>query len=286
MSLPVQRLKQSILLENSKTAQFSGVFFAECESNMPAILPSLLRPSKSAEIRGVDVHAVHKSATMFLYHFFKQLSEQHGFQYFSENNQPANEGNLLASNQENFCRCPIRNFEPIESRFDHPVKRHRIFHIRDPRDILVSEYFSFGWIHPTQDSELDQVRKSLQKMSIDDYVLHHCTQREYPLEKRYSSLVERVLDPEREIVVTYETMVTDFPKWLARVVPVFGIRYSKLAVLQLAWRYRNEFKTKQETLTHKRCITPGDHRRKLKPATIDALNQRFESILTKFGYEF
>ncbi|MDB4333808.1 hypothetical protein N9990_00620, partial [bacterium] len=83
-----------------------------------------------------------------------------------------------------------------------------------------------------------------------------------------------------------ETMVTNFPKWLSRVVPIFGIRHSRLVVLQLAWRYRNEFRTKKEAMTHKRCITPGDHRRKLKPSTIDALNLRFESILTKFGYEF
>ncbi|MDC0311298.1 hypothetical protein OAL19_00285 [bacterium] len=253
---------------------------------MPAILPPLSDPSTSTQIRGVDVHAVHKSATMFLFHFFKHLSAKHGFQYFSENNVPANAGKLAASNQRNFCRCPIRNFEPLESTFDYPTNCHRIFHIRDPRDILVSEYFSFGWIHPTQDSDLDQVRNSLQKMSIDDYVLHHCTQREFPLERRYSSLIERTLDPNLETVVTYETMVTNFPKWLSRVVPVFGIRHSRLAVLQLAWRYRNEFRTKKEAMTHKRCITPGDHRRKLKPSTIDALNLRFESILTKFGYEF
>lgn len=252
---------------------------------MPAIQPTLLRPPTSIQIRGVDVHAVHKSATMFLFQFFKQFSEKHGFQFFSENNEPANVEKLLASNQKNFCRCPIRNFETIESRFDYPTECHRIFHIRDPRDILVSEYFSFGWIHPTRGSDLGQTRKSLQKMSIDDYVLHHCTQREFPLEKKYSSLVERVLHPDLETVVTYETMVTNFPKWLSQVVPVFGIRHSKWAVMQLAWRYRNEFRIKQETMTHKRCITPGDHRRKLKPATIEALNLRFETILTKFGYD-
>jgi hypothetical protein len=80
-------------------------------------------------------------------------------------------------------------------------------------------------------------------------------------------------------------MVTNFPKWLSQVVPVFGIKHPKLAIMQLGWRYRNEFRIQQETMTHKRCITPGDHRRKLKPATIDALNLRFESILTKFGYD-
>ncbi|MGB1930122.1 MAG: hypothetical protein ACPHO8_12500 [Mariniblastus sp.] len=253
---------------------------------MLSISPAKPGLSQANQIRGVDVHAVHKSATMFLYHFFKHLSQKHGFQYFSENNEPANDGKLSASNQGNFCRCPIRNFEPLESTFDHPTNCYRIFHVRDPRDILISEYFSFGWIHPTQDSDLDQVRKSLQKMSIDDYVLHHCTQREIPLERKFSSIVERTLDPNFETVVTYETMVTNFSKWLSRVVPVFGIRHSKLAIMQLAWRYRKEFHTKKETMTHKRCITPGDHRRKLKSSTIDRLNLRFESILTKFGYEF
>jgi hypothetical protein len=253
---------------------------------MPAILPTLLHSSKSTQIRGVDIHAVHKSATMFLYHFFKQLSEKHGFQFFSENNEPANNTKLLASNRENFCRCPIRNFDTSDSEFEFPTQRHLIFHIRDPRDILVSEYFSLGWIHPTEGTDLDEVRKSLQEMSIDDYVLYQCTQREFTLERRFAPLVERMLNPEFETVVTYETMVTNFSKWLAQVVPVFGIRHSKLAVIQLAWRYRNEFRARQETMTHKRCITPGDHRRKLKPSTIDALNLRFESILTKFGYDF
>ena len=36
---------------------------------------------------------------------------------------------------------------------------------------------------------------------------------------------------------------------------------------------------------HVRKGQPGDYRNKLKPETIDALNERFASILTMFGYD-
>jgi hypothetical protein len=239
---------------------------------------------RSAPVLGVDVHAVHKSATMFLFQFFGRLAQQYDFDFYSENNDPANQDKLAPDNQRNFCRCPIRTFEAIESEFDFETKRHLIFHVRDPRDILVSEYFSIGWIHPTEGSDLDERRKTFQQMPIDEYVLRECEKSSWPLQEKFRPLLERELNPEFETIVTYETMVTDFQSWAEQVLPPFGVRFPKLVAIKLAWRYRNEFKVAVESMTHKRRIAPGDHRDKLEPATIDALNQRFETVLTRFGY--
>ena len=237
-------------------------------------------------VRGVDVHAVHKSATMFLFQFFGRLSKQYHFDFYSENNAPANQSGLPRENQRDFCRCPIRAFETLETELDYPTEIRRIFHVRDPRDILVSEYFSFGWIHPTEGTGLEAGRQERQEVPIDEYVLTQCEKRTWPLEAKFKTLLDRDMDPEYDTIVTYEMMVTRFRLWAERVLPAFGVRYPKLAARKWAWRYRKEFQRSGESMTHKRRITPGDHRRKLKPATIEQLNQRFEEVLTRFNYTF
>ena len=121
-------------------------------------------------------------------------------------------------------------------------------------------------------------------MSVDEYVLEQSVKSSWPLEEKFRPLIEREPNPELETIVTYEEMVTDFANWVEKVLPPFNVRFPKLAALKLAWHYRNEFKTASEAMTHKRRITPGDHREKLQPKTIEHLNQRFENVLTRFGY--
>ncbi len=235
-------------------------------------------------IVGVDVHALHKSATMFLFKFFGRLAKDLNYDFYSENNHPPNQDSLDSNNQKNFCRCPIRTFETLETPFELPTQRHLIFHTRDPRDILVSQYFSMGWIHPTKGTNLEKNRESFQQMSIDEYVLHQIKSSSWPMLDKFQPLLERGSSPEFETYVTYETMVTNFQKWVEQVLPPFGVRFPKLVALKLAWRYRNEFRVTRESMSHKRRILPGDHREKLKKSTIDELNQKFEIILSRFGY--
>lgn len=241
------------------------------------------RPTNSQPV-GVDVHALHKSATMFLFKFFRRLASRQQFGFYSENNQPPNPQGPSNGDPQNYCRCPIRSFETGQLELNANTQVHRIFQIRDPRDILVSEYFSMGWIHPTEGTKLDLRRQSLQQMSIDEYALTQSETSRWPLEAKFAPLMKRELNPEFETVVTYEEMVTDLQKWVEKVLPPFAVRFPKLAAIRMAWNYRHEFKAPAESMTHRRRITPGDHCNKLQPTTIDQLNQRFEKVLLRFGY--
>lgn len=120
----------------------------------------------------VDVHAVHTSATMFLYQLFGRLAKYLNFDFYSENNNPPKQKRFDSNNQSNFCRCPIRTFDILETSFENPTQRHLIFLTRDPRDILVSQYYSIAWIHPTEGTQLDQHRHKVHEMSIDETVFH------------------------------------------------------------------------------------------------------------------
>ncbi len=247
---------------------------------------SPLKISTPLAQRIVDVHALHKSGTMFLFKFFQHLAKQQGAVLLSENHDPADDYLNLPAIEGNatVCRCPIRTFDVDEFRLEN-APQHRIFHLRDPRDILVSEYFSFGWIHTTQGTPLDQRRLEIQQMGVDEYVITQSTQSTWPLDEKYAALVDYDFDAATETVVKYEQMVTDFPKWCAQVVTAFGTRFPRMLAARLAWRYRNEFKTSGETMQHKRRITPGDFRDKLKSDTIRILNQRFEAVLERFNYQ-
>ena len=233
-------------------------------------------------VEGIAVHALHKSASMFLYKFFQHVSRQQGFGFYSANNQPPNE--LQGERPSGkFCCCPLRTFE-FGNEADCDSDIVRIFHVRDPRDMLVSEYFSFGWSHSTGASGIGQRREKIQDMTVDQYVIEQPNFSSWPLEQKFAPLIDRELDPQREILVKYETMVTRFPEWAAKAIGPFGYRIPKFAVAKLAWKYRNEFKPTTGD-SHRRAITPGDHRRKLQPATIKILNDRFAAVLEKFGYE-
>ena len=48
----------------------------------------------------------------------------------------------------------------------------------------------------------------------------------------------------------------------------------------------NSFQNKKEDIhSHIRNIYPGDHKRKLKPETIEILNEEFESVLKILDYK-
>lgn len=237
--------------------------------------------------KAIIIRALHKSASMFLYKFFAQVSRDAGIPYYSVNHSTANQHQVTEAMESSFCVCPIRDF--AQTHFTHFPKLDRViqlFHLRDPRDILVSEYFSLGWIHPDKNwSDEDKARRqAIQKMTIDDYVLNQHEISPYPMLDRFAPLMRIDTSSPNVIISRYETMVTQFYRWAASTITPFGLPWNLVWAGRYAWKYRKEFKSTSDKMSHKRNITPGDHRIKLKPQTIEQLNVRFEPVLTRFGY--
>lgn len=235
--------------------------------------------------KAIVVRALHKSGSMFLYRYFQWLSWHAGYAFFSANNPSPNQEGALEPTAENRCVCPLRDFEENEYSSIADVDRIvQIFHVRDPRDMIVSEYFSFGWTHriDSENPRAQQWRKEVQKMTVDEYALGQPEFSRWPIEKKFEPIVQKEAGP-NSLFVKYETMVTDFPTWSAQVSVPFDLRWPALVKRWGLWKFRNEFKVDGK---HKRRITPGDHRQQLTPATIELLNQRYQPILERFGYSF
>ena len=112
------------------------------------------------------------------------------------------------------------------------------------------------------------------------------------LRPKYDKLYEELKGRPNVTTVHYEDMVLNFPVWLDQVLSVFeSIRVpaKKARNLLLPQSVRrmglkhhllktnhSAFDVSEENVySHKRKVTPGDHREKLKPATIAELNEIF-----------
>ena len=238
----------------------------------------------SLQPTGIIVHGLHKSGTMFLYQLFQRLARTRKIRFYSSNHVEADDHLIQADIDHDFCVCPVRSYDDGPIAFSDNVRIKRIFHVRDPRDILVSQYYSYGWRH--SDNEFNRGRRRqrqhIQAMSIDEYVVRQQSVVR-PLKKRFADLIHR--QPyELRAVVRYEQMVLDFPAWLETVMSVFEFRLPGLVKARFAFRYRSEFQPDDKPGSHKRSVLPGDYLRHLQPETIRSLNEMFAPELHALKY--
>ena len=221
---------------------------------------------------------------MFLYQLFRRVARARKIAYYSSNHPEPNDDQVTATIDHDFCLCPIRSFTNEPDVLSDRLDTHRIFQVRDPRDILVSQYFSYGWRHTDEsfDREIYRQREAIKSMTVDEYVL--CRQRTVdPLKKRLAALTERNHSPKLTIL-KYEDMVLNFPQWLEKAIQPFNFRVPSLVKKRFSIRYRNEFQPGNEKNSHKRSVLPGDHLRQLKPETIDRLNEILQPELQALNY--
>lgn len=162
-----------------------------------------------------------------------------------------------------------------------------VLHLRDPRDALTSMYYSVAYSHPS-DRRVDGIRDHTKSISIDEFAFSPLIDGKTPADfylNRFQEYCANVVDRKGVAFVKYEDMLLDLEAWLRAVLRPVGLDKDSKTVASLMQRYSDEFKIeKEDQMAHKRQIAPGDHRRKLQPATIDRLNAMYEPILKKLQY--
>ena len=197
------------------------------------------------------------------------------------------------------CFAPIRFFVDVPNLDKYSV----ILHLRDPRDVLVSMYFSYCFIHPGEVAANSGYRRRVADEGIDAFVLNKVSDRsamyrgDYGtgghvedlvgnLPKRYEAYIDRLLGKPNVIFVRYEEMVTDYRSWLEKFIAPFPLENRGRVVEELVAMSPELFPRRtQDVMSHVRHVTPGDYREKLKPSTIRELNAVFGDVLDVLGYE-
>jgi hypothetical protein len=173
--------------------------------------------------------------------------------------------------------------EGIERLSDYLV----VWMIRDPRDILVSSYYSTAYSHPRPNKrsnkldDFDSKRQLAQQISVDEYVVRESEH----LLKVYNRYTELLLSNHPTCYITkYEEMVSDHEEWLMRLLDYCQLTISGELKHRLLQQHQHMRPKGEDQQSHMRKGVAGDFKEKLQPASIDFLNERFAAILTRFDY--
>ena len=160
-----------------------------------------------------------------------------------------------------------------------------VVQVRDPRDCIISLFYSYKYSHGSPGEGIlkknfNRYLNHIEDMDIDKFALEQAT-----VYSRRLGMITDLRDKfENHVLLNYECMVLDFKKWEKRLFGYLGIdppRDIRKKIKLLA-----NFEVETENINHhKRQVTPGDHKRKLRPETIEQMNVILADHLACYGYE-
>lgn len=169
---------------------------------------------------------------------------------------------------------------------DDPNKYKKILVLRDPRDVLTSSYFSFGFSHSVpvlseKKKDFLAKREKIKQQTIEEYVEGQWRQ----VFAIYDSYRNILLQQGNDLLfLRYEDMISNFEEWLLKIVHHLNIRPSESALGDII--EQTSFKVDSENKnSHKRRVTPGDYKEKLNIELIENLNKEFKEILNLLEYD-
>jgi len=268
------------------------------------IRPMLFRNLARTASRNVIAYTTHKAGSMVLHRVLKDISELNRIRYYSPNeSKTALPFDRIFAGydfiaKKRGCFGPIRFFVPTKALDDANI----VLHLRDPRDVLVSMFYSYCYMHAGEIERHTGYRREVAEAGIDKFVLDMVGEPffryrgDYGIGSRYKKHVgnvrdryqrylDEVFDRSNTVVVSYEEMVLAFPSWLGKIIGAFSLTNPEETRAVVAARQANTVEAGEEDVwSHKRKVTPGDHREKLQSETIRRLDEIFAPVLEKLGY--
>lgn len=241
----------------------------------------------------VYFYTFHKCAsTLFSSYVLKNIEGLNHIDYASQIYNGKQFDSLIFEN-EGFVYGPIRlsaNPEsPVYKKLVQPVSNSdfiqdkiAIFLVRDPRDILVSAYYSFGYTHglssvPEIQEEQEKTKSEIQSQTIDEYAMKSA----HRILSHFETVDKLSKACNRSVILKYEDMVDNWDFFAKNLTKYIDINQTVIAQI-----YEKSRPMEKEDITsHRRSGKTGDFRSKLKAETIISLNTTFKAILERFQYE-
>jgi hypothetical protein len=170
---------------------------------------------------------------------------------------------------------------------NHPNRKNvkSIFQIRDPRDILVSNYYhqARGYklnIEEETRKVQQQNIKEAQSMTIDEYLLKEDVIKFYV--ESFDTINKVYDEAEQKILLKYEDMINNWNVYIETLLSFVELE------IQFIKQFHQDTRPAivEDVSKHKRSGKTSDFKNKLKSSTIDFLNYKFESILLRYNYQF
>jgi hypothetical protein len=170
--------------------------------------------------------------------------------------------------------------------YDQPAFREarKVLLVRDPRDALVSEYFSAAFSHrlPERNAAGSPVavgREQALAGGVEAFVLAHAADLDRTVD-RFAPL----LDDPRLRLFRYEDVVFDKVGWIRAMADHFGWSAPPALIERIAARH--DIRPEEERPTEFiRKVAPGDHRDKLSADGIARLGAMLSPTWRQLGYD-
>jgi len=170
---------------------------------------------------------------------------------------------------------------------DNIEEYKKIICIRDPRDILVSSYFSLGISHPSPPKHTSKYqdfmskRELAQSNTLDEFVRIRAEKLKLNYE-RYIAVVSE--GSNNTLVLKYEDMLHDFEGWLNRIISFVGVEMTENLKNDILQKHELSRPKDEDASQHVRKGISGDYKEKLANETIVFCNELFADILEFFDY--
>lgn len=255
--------------------------------------------------KSVLFFTLHRCASMFIYKICGDLAKLKGLKYYSPNGGDFLFNEVTLAKNPDMFKDKIGFFAPIRFfvNMANLKESNVILHLRDPRDMLVSMFYAYCYSHRGPVKGYTGYRKKIADEGIDNFCLRmvregvptligdygtggHIKEFAGNILRRYEDYANKLLKKPDVTLIKYEEMVTNFNKWLSKLVSALDFDNEEEIIKMLYIKYKNEFVIERENIySHKRKIVPGDYKGKLKPSTIKELNITFGNVLKELKYD-
>jgi len=235
----------------------------------------------------IIVFSIHKSASTFLNILIRMLSDASGLiridpaSYFAYNQEDVKKKLLSKKVLNNLFRTKGFIYGPIRWNIAiQNIEKYKILLIlRDPRDVLVSYYYSMRYSHVVIHNDILQERELASKMTIDEYVLYVVNEflivyRDYM----------KIFNLSNVKFIKYEDMINNPQQFLKDVQNFLNINLNE-EDYQKCLRELTPNIGKEDVFKHKRSGKTKQFIEKLEKDTVKRLNTILHDVIEYYGFE-
>lgn len=167
------------------------------------------------------------------------------------------------------------------------IRRYRtspkIFLVRDPRDMLVSYFFSITKSHPmpkVSGSLLESLRAEAAGQEIEQYIKSGAADH---IVRMMQHMIPQITNLPQVHVFKYEDVVFDKRTWILQLADILKINVSE-ELLETCLQKYDVMPEGERPEKHIRQVAPGNHKKHLSEVTIRAIEKKFSKVFEFFKY--
>lgn len=193
----------------------------------------------------VIVLTLHKSASDFLFRYFRYIKRFTKCKTYSESLNNEKEFKTRNPDQE-FIYAPYRVTDESVEMLSEELDNDCIYivHIRNPIDILISEYYSYGFMHTNEVQEtsgvdITEYRETIKKMSVDRYCIEILSKDRIHRFNIFYKFISKNIGKPNFFISSYSLMKDNFEKWNSEITSILNLKPKQS--LSLFESFKSEF---------------------------------------------